>query len=116
MVRAKGRPRIRFADPHRLRPPAGGLASSLKRLRVFFTLAPSQVQVLSPAPLIERAPSNGSFFVMGRFGRFDISISRGRCPCGQKVANMSTDMKIETFHEAIFAHFAQQMYANLAQP
>ena len=53
---------------------------------------------------------------MGRFGRFDISISRGRCPCGQKVANMSTDMKIETFHEAIFAHFAQQMYANLAQP
>ena len=53
---------------------------------------------------------------MGRFGRFDISISRGRCPCGQKVANMSTDMKIETFHEAIFAHFTQQMYANLAQP
>ncbi len=77
---------------------------------------PMKVQVLSPAPLNERAPSNGSFFVMGRFGRFDISISRGRCPCGQKVANMSTDMKIETFHEAIFAHFAQQMYANLAQP
>ena len=53
---------------------------------------------------------------MGRFGRFDISISRGRCPCGQKVVKMSTDMKIETFHEAIFAHFAQQMYANVAQP
>ena len=38
MVRAKGRPRIRCADPHRLRPPAGGLASSLKTLRVFLTL------------------------------------------------------------------------------
>ena len=34
-----------FADPRRLRPPAGVLASSLKTLRVFFTLAPSQVQV-----------------------------------------------------------------------
>ena len=33
------------AYPHRLRPPAGVLASSLKTLRVFFTLAPSQVQV-----------------------------------------------------------------------
>ncbi|MGN8839848.1 hypothetical protein ACTNCR_01940, partial [Collinsella sp. HCP3S3_A7] len=33
-------PRIRFADPHRLRPPAGALARSLKTLRVFFTLAP----------------------------------------------------------------------------
>ena len=29
-----------FADPHRLRPPAGALARSLKTLRVFFTLAP----------------------------------------------------------------------------
>ena len=38
-------PRICFANPHRLRPPAGVLASSLKTLRVFFTLAPSQVQV-----------------------------------------------------------------------
>ena len=50
MVRAKGRPRIRFADPHRLRPPAGGLASSLKTLRVFLTLAPSQVQVPAMSP------------------------------------------------------------------
>ena len=33
-------PRIRCADPHRLRPPAGGLARSLKTLRVFLTLAP----------------------------------------------------------------------------
>ena len=29
-----------FADPHRLRPPAGALARSLKTLRVFFTPAP----------------------------------------------------------------------------
>ena len=40
MVRAKGRPRIRFADPHRLRPPAGALARSLQTLRVCLTLAP----------------------------------------------------------------------------
>ncbi len=33
-------PRIRFADPHRLRPPAGVLARSLRTLRVRFTLAP----------------------------------------------------------------------------
>ena len=33
-------PRIRCADPHRLRPPAGVLARSLKTLRVFLTLAP----------------------------------------------------------------------------
>ena len=45
LERTTGRPRIRFADTHRLRPPAGVLASSLKTLRVFFTLAPSQVQV-----------------------------------------------------------------------
>ena len=44
MVRAKGRPRIRFADPHRLRPPAGDLASSLQTLRVCLTLAPSRVR------------------------------------------------------------------------
>ena len=33
-------PRIRCADPHRLRPPAGVLARSLKTLRVFLALAP----------------------------------------------------------------------------
>ena len=33
-------PRIRSADPHRLRPPAGVLARSLRTLRVRFTLAP----------------------------------------------------------------------------
>ena len=33
-------PRIRCADPHRLRPPAGAFARGLKTLRVFFTPAP----------------------------------------------------------------------------
>ena len=33
-------PRIRCADAHRLRPPAGALARGLKTLRVFFTPAP----------------------------------------------------------------------------
>lgn len=33
-------PRVCFANTHRLRPPAGALARGLKRLRVFFTLAP----------------------------------------------------------------------------
>ena len=33
-------PRIRYADPYRLRPPAGVLARSLKTLRVFLALAP----------------------------------------------------------------------------
>ena len=33
-------PRICFANPHRLRPPAGVLARSLQTLRVCFTLAP----------------------------------------------------------------------------
>ena len=33
-------PRIRSADPRRLRPPAGALARSLRTLRVRFTLAP----------------------------------------------------------------------------
>ena len=65
---------------------------------------------------MKELPAMGAFLLLAVFGRFDLSVSRGRCPCGQKVANMSTDMKIETFHEAIFAHFTQQMYANLAQP
>ena len=33
-------PRIRCADPHQLRPPAGALARGLKTLRVFLTPAP----------------------------------------------------------------------------
>lgn len=33
-------PRVRFANPHRLRPPAGILAHSLQTLRVCLTLAP----------------------------------------------------------------------------
>ena len=44
LERTTGRPRIRFADPHRLRPPAGVLASSLQTLRVCLTLAPSRVR------------------------------------------------------------------------
>lgn len=43
-------PRICFANTHRLRPPAGVLASSLKTLRVFLALAPSQVQVPAMGP------------------------------------------------------------------
>lgn len=38
--RATGHPRICFANPHRLRPPAGVLARSLQTLRVCLTLAP----------------------------------------------------------------------------
>ena len=44
LERTTGRLRIRFADPHRLRPPAGDLASSLQTLRVCLTLAPSRVR------------------------------------------------------------------------
>lgn len=33
-------PRVRFANPHRLRPPVGVLARSLQTLRVCLTLAP----------------------------------------------------------------------------
>ena len=44
LERTTGRPRIRFADPHRLRPPVGDLASSLQTLRVCLTLAPSRVR------------------------------------------------------------------------
>lgn len=40
MERTTGRPRICFANPHRLRPPAGVLARSLQTLRVCLTLAP----------------------------------------------------------------------------
>ena len=65
MVRAKGRPRIRFADPHRLRPPAGGLASSLKTLRVFLTLAPSQVQVPAMGPKQKKLPLLGALSFNG---------------------------------------------------
>ena len=66
MVRAKGRPRIRFADPHRLRPPAGVLASSLKTLRVFFTLAPSQVQVPAMGPYYKSSHCWELFHLMVR--------------------------------------------------
>ena len=45
MERATGRPRICFANPHRLQAPAGTFACSLQTLRVCFTLAPWRVRV-----------------------------------------------------------------------
>ncbi|MGO5416308.1 hypothetical protein ACTQXJ_10350, partial [Collinsella sp. LCP19S3_C6] len=56
-------PRIRFADPHRLRPPAGALARSLKTLRVFFTLAPRPRFESMHGFQIRKAPVAGSFKV-----------------------------------------------------
>ena len=55
-----GSPRIRFANPLRLRMPAGILARSLRTLRVRLTLAPLQVrfrhiQETSPVPQGNRA-------------------------------------------------------------
>ena len=55
-----GSPRIRFANPLRLRMPAGILARSLRTLRVRLTLAPSQVrfrhiQETGPVPQGNRA-------------------------------------------------------------
>ena len=45
MERATGRPRICFANPHRLQAPAGAFACSLQTLRVCFTLAPWRVRI-----------------------------------------------------------------------
>ena len=45
MERATGRPRICFANTHRLQAPAGAFACSLQTLRVCFTLAPCRVRV-----------------------------------------------------------------------
>lgn len=55
-----GSPRIRFANPLRLRLPAGTLARSLRTLRVRLTLAPLRVrfrhlQETGPVPLGNRA-------------------------------------------------------------
>ena len=62
MVGAVGRPRICCANPHRLRPPAGALAGSLRTLRVRLTLAPPRgfeshrhLKEVSPHPLGTRA-------------------------------------------------------------
>ena len=52
-------PRIRCADPHRLRPPAGGLARSLKTLRVFLTLAPRTRFESPQCPRKGKAPVSG---------------------------------------------------------
>ena len=45
MERATGRPRICFANPHRLQAPAGAFPCSLQTLRVCFTLAPWRVRI-----------------------------------------------------------------------
>ena len=54
-------PRIRFADPHRLRPPAGALARSLKTLRVFLTPAPRPRFESMQCLRKRKAPVAGSF-------------------------------------------------------
>ena len=54
-------PRIRFADPHRLRPPAGALARGLKTLRVFFTPAPRPRFESMHCLRKRKAPVDGSF-------------------------------------------------------
>ena len=45
MERTTGRPRICFANTHRLQAPVGAFACSLQTLRVCFTLAPCRVRV-----------------------------------------------------------------------
>ncbi len=45
MERATGRPRICFANTHRLQAPVGAFACSLQTLRVCLTLAPWRVRV-----------------------------------------------------------------------
>ena len=54
-------PRIRCADPHRLRPPAGVLARSLKTLRVFLALAPRPRFESMQCLRKRKAPVAGSF-------------------------------------------------------
>ena len=56
-------PRIRFADPHRLRPPAGVLARGLKTLRVFFTPAPRPRFESMGCRHKRKAPVSGGFQV-----------------------------------------------------
>ena len=58
---AYGIPRIRCADPHRLRPPAGALARGLKTLRVFFTPAPRPRFESMLGFLKRKAPVAGGF-------------------------------------------------------
>ena len=54
-------PRIRCADPHRLRPPAGTLARGLKTLRVFLTPAPRPRFESMQCLRKRKAPVAGSF-------------------------------------------------------
>ncbi len=72
-------PRIRFADPHRLRPPAGGLARGLKTLRVFLTPAPRPRFESMRRPPKRKAPVAGGFqFQLVRRIGFRASASRIR--------------------------------------
>ena len=70
-------PRIRFADPHRLRPPAGVLARSLRTLRVRFTLAPRprfepcMVAIKEKPPFPEASSSSGAAY---RIRTYDVLI------------------------------------------
>ena len=76
MVRRIGL-RIRCADPHRLRPPAGGLARSLRTLRVRFTLAPRPRFESPQCSHIRKAPVAGSLKSIGaayRIRTYDVLI------------------------------------------
>ena len=61
-------PRICFANPHRLRPPAGVLARSLQTLRACLTLAPC-TEFDSPRYLISNKKQVGAFtYLLITFG------------------------------------------------
>ena len=72
-------PRIRRADPHRLRPPAGALARGLKTLRVFLTPAPRPRFESMRCLRKRKAPVAGGFqFQLVRRIGFRASASRIR--------------------------------------
>ena len=74
-------PRICFANTHRLRPPVGALAGSLRTLRVRLTLAPSRVRVPPASKRSEPASlgDTGSKAPYGRGGG-----TRTHNPCGER--------------------------------
>lgn len=73
--------RICFANTHRLRPPVGALAGSLRTLRVRLTLAPSRVRVPPASKRSEPASlrKTGSKAPYGRGGG-----TRTHNPCGER--------------------------------
>ena len=81
MVGAVGHPRICCANTHRLRPPVGALAGSLRTLRVRLTLAPSRVRVPPASKRSEPASlrNTGSKAPYGRGGG-----TRTHNPCGER--------------------------------